>query len=165
MRKTNSPKVVIAGRIQAEHRMAQEFNKQLEYMVQRRADVVAELAREAELVRRCMRREYVYEVRDASSEPFIPPQVRDAQPIRLVRRWTNKELWAHHARTYGVSGLRVDDPEVVVSRIYYWQNGMIVSWTGAGATMLKVNVQCTEEQWVALRRGAVQDMLDDKSAA
>ncbi len=149
-------KILIAGRIQAEHSDAQAFNKDLELLCERRVAIVAKLRSEAEYLYKAMKKQFAFSTKDASGEPYLPKLINGCEPIRLVRRWENKASFDHVTKYYGVA-CGDDIPEVVCSVVYYRQNGLLLHLAGTGSHVIKHNQECNDHEWDAIKQGVVPE--------
>lgn len=152
-----SDKVLAVTRIHAKHDKATEFNTELEMMAEKRKCVVGFLGTEFKRESSGLTMVYTYAVVDAKQEPFLPESVKNAEPIRVVRTWVNKERFMYLSLLFGVKA--PDVPDRTVSHIYYRINGLLVKAEGAGRDLLHTNIQISDEEWANLRSGCPDDKL------
>jgi len=134
--------------IQASHEMAQSFNKVVAAVVDKRAATLRELEAQAKLAYDKLTRSYSYEAKDASLEPFLAERVH--KPVRLIRRWLNKQDYDLVKVTYGVAYR--DEAATTLSVAYYRLNGLLLQ-AGQGAHTLKANQQCSDLEWELILSG------------
>ncbi len=153
-------KLVVAF-IHAKHPRAIDFNARLTKAQEEREVIVSDLSKEAKSKFEELGREYEYTVVDAAKEPFLPQEVRECEPVRVVRKWCNKRAFELISEYYGVTLAKTDAVEV--SPVYYRVNDVVVT-CGIGIQMIKPHEQCTREELEELKAGHVARRLM-KSAA
>lgn len=149
--------VLVVAKIQAKHELAVEFNEQLARLANRRKDVVTELHSRSRAEFGKLKMVYAYTAVDARLEPFLPEEVKKAEPIRVVRTWVNKEAFVHLALLFGVAAPNI--PDQAISHVYYRVGHVIVKAEGNGRDLLNVNVPVTDHEWNDLKVGCPADKL------
>lgn len=147
----------VVATIAAQHPNAIDFNNELRKLQLRREVIIHEIKREGEVEKLKMSLVFKYEVKDASTEPFLPFEARGNDCIRIVRTWINKGQWMYVNTFYGVAIPNI--PIVTVSPVYYRVNGVLVK-CGQGKDILspiqKVLPDC---DWNAVKRGVIHQRL------
>lgn len=140
----------VVGVIQASHELAASFNEQVAAVVDKRAAIMRELEAQAKLAYAKLEREYSYEAKDSSQEPFLAERVH--KPIRLVRRWLNKASYDKVRQSFGVAYR--DEAETTLSVAYYRLNGLLLA-AGSGAPLLRANQLCSDLEWALICKGNI----------
>lgn len=140
----------VVGVIQASHELAASFNEQVAAVVDKRAAIMRELEAQAKLAYAKLSKDYSYEAKDASQEPFLAE--RQHKPIRLVRKWLNKAAYDKVRQSFGVAYR--DEAETTLSVAYYRLNGLLLA-AGSGTAMLKANQQCSDTEWSLICSGEI----------
>lgn len=148
---------LIVAKIPAEHALAEQFNNELRDVVNRREALMATIRTEGEAILARMTKEYSYEVKDASQDVFLTPEVRATGPIRIVRTWRNKSDYVEVVRKYGVVGIRADEPVTVCSVVYYRVRGLLVHAAGVGSALLTSNKECSDTDWSLITSGLIPE--------
>lgn len=152
----------VVAPIRAEHEDAIQFNKELTCLALKRARVVSELELAAKKLKAAMSVVFVFRIVDASTEAFLPAEARDADAIRVVRVWKNKDEFDAVSRRYGFTVISIK--ETTVSPIYYRINGVLVK-VGSGVDVLQTNSRVvSDDEWKQLKHGHIHERLL-KSAA
>jgi hypothetical protein len=133
-------------------------------MLSERVALAAWLKDQAEQQYANMPKLYVFKAKCAKEEKYLPALVKNLEPLRLTRKWINKDDFERVAAEFGHAVDGASQEQTVLSVVYYRHAGMLLSVAGSGAHLVKANSPITDEEWEFMQMGFVTSKLKNAVA-